>query len=50
MRSVAGGGCFGGVMEFGMSRRIKPNKICRHFNEGNLTQFGRSVKINSGAT
>ena len=37
--SVAGGGCYG-VMEFGMSRGIKPKKeYVRISNEGNRAQF-----------
>ena len=27
-----------------MSRRIKPKRICAHFNEGNWAQFGRSAE------
>ena len=33
-----------GVMEFGMSHRIKPKEKGAHFNEGNLVQFGRSIE------
>ena len=43
-RRGAGGG--GGFMEFGLSQ----TEISAHFSEGNLAQFGRSTKLNSGAT
>ena len=33
-----------GVMEFGMSRKIKPKEKYAHFNEGYLAQFGRSAE------
>ena len=32
-------------MEFGMSLGLSQKRICAHFNEGNLAQFGRSAKI-----
>ena len=43
--SVAGGGWFWGVMEFGMSRRIKPKeKYVSISRKENLAQFGRCVE------
>ena len=42
--SVTGGGWFEVVRNFECPVGLSQRKICAHFNEGNLAQFGRSVE------
>ena len=42
--SVAGGGCFEVLWNLECPVGLSQREICAHFNEGKLSQFGRSVE------